>query len=256
MVLDFRKAIDNLTSMRNKTDKKKRNLAETFIAFHRNKFFTIYPSELHFLLELTHSSDYVWTEEGLIESGSDYPLEENYITEAGWDSMENAGFGRYPTSWPEADKRGVFFTIPENAHADWLNELWGLVCTINKMDEDAYRMFVTGHAKLQRYTEVATNDMIERPCNGLRSCKAMLSEYKVGERIQRIGIERHEKTLPPPPPEVKVGVTVRAILYEQTAKVLSIDLVQAEYVMEVCRLDTAINGKFFWMKSKLTPVNV
>ena len=238
-----------------KKDKLKRNLAEQMCDFHRIRFYSLYPSEFHFLLTaLTDNTSYAW-EKGNVVCDMDYSNEAVDITEDGWDTLQNAGLGRLPTSWPMPNKNAPLFTIPEDAHDDWLDACYSFIYSVNKIKEEAYVQYVTGHHNLQSMGQQYIDSAIERCLSGFRKCKAMIQEMEVEARIARIKRERYEKTLPPKPAEVKVNCLVRNNRFEATATVLNIIKAAAgEYTVELCILDKPIDGKQGWAKHLLQVV--
>lgn len=234
-----------------------RNLAEQVIDHHRKRFIGLYPTELHFLLNcLTGSYEWKWSN-GLVSTSYTYDDQPLDVTEDGWGSLRLGRMGHLPTSWPEPRKDSPLFNIPEDAKEEWLDECWTVVYTVGKIKEAAYEQYVTGYYCNSGMGQTYVDDAIQRCMSGFRNCRKMIEDMKVSERINRIRTERHEKTLPPRPAQVAEGVTVRALAFEQTAKVIRLLRVgsDAPYQIEACELDTAIDGKTVWAKSALKVVS-
>jgi hypothetical protein len=234
-------------------EEKEVTVADNLIEFYRRRFIGIYPSKLHFILALTHKDAYRWNAEGVIECECDYKDQLLDVTDDGWSSLRLSG--PTPYSWPAPDKRGAIFNIPENAEKSWMYELSSLIFYINRMSEEAMHAYIDGHYGIQSMGKEYRDNYASESKKNFSNLKAMLKENQVGERIQRIERERYEKTLPPRPPEVKEGVTVRALHHERKAVVQSIvKVLGGEYTSEVCILDTPINGTVYWQKQSLKPV--
>jgi len=230
---------------------KKPNVAEVLLKDVRMLYPSLYSSNFEFIMDrVAGDGGYFWKDGVLVESNYGQDKQERGLTEDGWEHFKNVS--EVPTHWNEPDKKGPLFNIPENIHADWIEELSLFLYQLKKIDAKILQDYITAHYKLQNWTHLHTTDSINKNMTAFKNLVSMVEECKVKDRLDRIQIERYQVKLPPKPRMLKVGDEVRAKHFEKISKVKRIFSVNtSEYAIETVELESDIDGSVFWEKSLL-----
>ena len=163
----------------------KPNVAAEFIAKHRKRFFSLYPSTMHFLNNALLSSSYYW-HKGVLVCREDYSDTPSDITEKGWETLRLAFSSRLPTSFEHVSDDAPLFNLPADIHHDWVVEIDMFLFLWGRVSFKAYKKYVEAHFELQGYTAEATKDCIKRSLDNFADFRSKLKSYNPSERLFQI----------------------------------------------------------------------
>lgn len=214
------------------------------------RFYSLYPSENHLLLDILGSSDcsYKWNEKGELEESDkrEYKQEEIQLTEAGFDSLRLAFAFKPPHSWPEADKNSPLLNIPDNIENSWLWELFHFYAGIEKLNDGVMKKWIQINVSFSGCDKPYKDDYLERYYHGYLSVRKLMREKKISERIMFIMNENAKPKGYVAPLKLKVGSVVRLKTGVDTAIVLTDNLKLGGEAFKICQLSVPLEGSVYW----------
>ncbi len=227
--------------------------AELYIKAWRMRFYSLFPTEFSFLLQMFVAKyDCRWEKGMLVDSDdSCTSTEDLQLTEAGYQSLRNAGDGRLPMSWPDPrPAHSPLRCIPDDIDESWLSEISSFCWALDKIDSKLYTKLVTAYWAMSGYGVQYADGYRDRSIQNLAETKKLIIDLKVKERLAFIRKERQEKLNGKyvPAPSVHKGGHVRLCTGSDIATVKRLLKIGRN---NGCEVDPPLSGSRFWTNADI-----